>query len=234
MRKGVGPQPNEKAAIQIDSRREVLCRHIPENRRNIFMDAVKNAVSIYLETPDKVRASKEIKNLAKALRRPDGNVAEILSSISEKTRKINVAYGGPDLSKIPEDKQALEDICGRVCSTITAGGLIQRTTRQQRLIRKTIAELPKGRPSTRREEALIGFLASAFAAATSKAVTRSWSEDTAADLAATSVVPLEDDVAILSLFEEIVVHVLKALGVENRVSAKNLIRRHIENRDSAL
>jgi hypothetical protein len=182
--------------------------------RDQFLKAITRAAQDYLDLPDPVQVAQEIRDLEEKLRKGVEVSKELFDNLSSGTLELIEAHG-----KIPDpadftDAEEIRDASRDFLGVITRSSRIIAQKSQNRTKRVPIGQVNRGRPPHRREEFLVSRLATAYAAATGLLPTRAWPDDKITD------------------FEVVIGLALNALEVDEDISAKKLLRRHVRNRNN--
>jgi hypothetical protein len=207
---------------------------VPQDGAGLFIARIKEAVQEYYSQPDRVVVAQEICELFEATRlflqgdpvtpsRTD--LPTLLNLLSAGAREI-----AEQLTPLPQadellssDASVREAAARQILSSLISGGSMRQTGKkrpQNRRHTELRGQVGPGGQDKAAEAVLVSLIAYAYIIATGKPPTRSWSDADEREGSWTS-------------FETLVEDILIAIGIDDVINARELVRRHLEEQAKA-
>ena len=188
-------------------------RHvIPTIEQPPFVRRVQKAVEIYLGLVSPHDLGVELRNFEKATRTSSKLATQLFEELSDEAK--TALYEPNQLSTPLSDYPATQNLSDETRSHLISGQSWQPEAGGKRRRHTHIVgpHISKGRPSHAKIDVLVSLISAAYAAATNKKPSRSWSE------------------AVESDIEMIVEDCLANMGIDDVFSAKAGVRRHMKGK----
>lgn len=185
---------------------------IPLDQYAMFVERVQRAVGIYLGLVSPKDLRDELETFEKATRSSIAPISQLVSDLSADAQSILAGTG--QLPSPPPDGAAEQGYYNDIRSRLIRAQRWLPEGGKRRWRTEIVGPAKKrGRPSDARIDVLVSLISAAYADATSKPASRSWSESNESDV------------------EMIVGDCLANLGIDDRHSAKKAVQRHVGNRN---
>lgn len=149
---------------------------IPPANFEQFVDGVMYAAELYLGLEDPKATQAELEKLEKALRSPTNECLELIRALSDEAKAALSRH--ELLPREPEDPSELTEYFREIRSRLVLTmGWKQEGTKRRRQINVVGGSKQDGRPPAQRIAVLVSFVCTAFARATGRRATRSWSDE---------------------------------------------------------
>ena len=188
-------------------------RHvIPPIEQQLFVERVKRAAEIYLDLVSPRDLAVELKDFEEGTRNSPQLTTQLFEELSNGAKTALYGFEQPGASRL--NRLAKQDLYDEIRSRLilSQSWKPEAQGKRRRHIHIVGPQMRKGRPSHAKIDVLVSLISAAYAAATNKKPSRSWSE------------------AVESDIEMIVEDCLANMGIDDVYSAKAGVRRHMENR----
>jgi hypothetical protein len=195
-----------------------LARYAPAENASWFVRRVLQALEVYysLERPEDI--SRQIQALYEHTRHPDTALAGRVASLSTGARELIERNGPIPALETFENAAHRKEAARHLQLLLVVADRYVRDRRQARRKTKIVGTLKRENPGREPEQVLASLVAAAYAGATGRPATRSGAMEE------------RDDAAP---FVQLLQDVLIAIGIDDRVSVSDLVRRHQIARNSS-
>ena len=187
---------------------------IPSEEHGRFVEAVKQAVNMYLKLVSPKDLRDELEAFEKASRSPSPPIVQLVSALSPDAQKV-LTHLTP-LPHPPNSPSALKAYYLEIRSRLVLGQQWKHAGDKRRKLTKIVGP-PKqmGRPPNTAIDVLVSFISAAYAHSVGEPARQPWSDE-------------DEDTALEVILED----VFRNLLIDDVYSAKKALQRHIEQRNA--
>ena len=181
---------------------------IPEDKFDIFSERIGVAIELYQDIDEPKQIKRELKEINRIAKKPNYTLVNVMKNISGTTIEILERLSPLPTLPEPSDINALSSYASDIRKRIVRGSVLY----SDRVHNVLVGPSEIGRPSKRRVDVLVAFVAAAYVSATGGVVRRQWDSDS------------DSDSGYATEFHEILMVIFVNLGI--KASIDGAIRRH--------